>query len=59
MLFRSAVLDIGSGRADVALLTYGAVARSSSTSIGTGAKYSEMGPPDPTTNMQAATTLFA
>lgn len=47
-----ALRDLAAGRADVALLTYGATARSSATSIGTGAKYSEMGPPDPISNME-------
>lgn len=47
-----ALRDLGSGRARVALLTYGAVPRSSNTSIGTGSKYTEMGPPDPLANME-------
>ena len=47
-----ALRDLSSGRASVALLTYGAVAHSSQTSIGTGAKYSEMGPPSPISNME-------
>lgn len=47
-----ALRDLGSGRASAALLTYGATARSSQTSIGTGAKYSEMGPPNPISNME-------
>jgi acetyl-CoA C-acetyltransferase len=44
--------DLGSGRAKVALLTYGAVARSSNANTGTGAKYSELGPPNPISNME-------
>lgn len=47
-----AMRDLGSGRAKVALLTYGATPRSSRTSIGTGSKYTEMGPPDPLANME-------
>jgi len=47
-----ALRDLGSGRADVALLSYGAVPKSSQTSIGTGSKYSEMGPPQPISNME-------
>lgn len=47
-----ALRDLGSGRANVALLTYGAVARSSQANTGTGAKYSEMGPPNPISNME-------
>lgn len=56
-----ALRDLASGRAKVALLTYGAVPRSSNTSIGTGSKYSEMGPPDPMANMEDCwgTTLVA
>lgn len=47
-----ALRDLGAGRASVALLSYGAVARSSNSAIGTGSKYSEMGPPDPISNME-------
>jgi acetyl-CoA C-acetyltransferase len=47
-----AMRDLGSGQASVALLTYAAVARSSQTATGTGAKYSEMGPPNPVANME-------
>lgn len=47
-----ALRDLSSGRARVALLTYGAVARSSQASIGTGSKFSEMGPPNPISNME-------
>jgi len=47
-----ALRDLGAGRADVALLSYGAVPKSSQTSIGTGSKYSELGPPQPISNME-------
>jgi acetyl-CoA C-acetyltransferase len=43
---------LGSGAANVALLTYGAVAKSSASDIGTGARYSELGPPNPISNME-------
>ncbi|HWL44916.1 MAG TPA: hypothetical protein VNQ73_18380 [Ilumatobacter sp.] len=47
-----AMRDLAEGRAKVALLTYGAVARSSNANTGTGAKYSELGPPNPISNME-------
>lgn len=47
-----ALSAIGTGRANVALLTYGQTHRSASTAIGTGSRYTEMGPPDPMSNME-------
>jgi acetyl-CoA C-acetyltransferase len=47
-----AMRDLGSGRANVALLTYGAVARSSERNIGTGASFGAS-VPDPIANMEA------
>jgi acetyl-CoA C-acetyltransferase len=46
-----ALRDIGSGRANVALLSYGAIAKSSQRKIGTGA-HVRVGPADPFTNME-------
>jgi acetyl-CoA C-acetyltransferase len=43
---------LSSGAANVALLTYGAIAKSSASDIGTGARYSELGPPNPISNME-------
>lgn len=52
---------LGTGAANVALLSYGAVAKSSASDIGTGARYSELGPPNPISNMEDCwgTTLVA
>ena len=47
-----ALRDLGSGRANVALLTYGAVARSIQRNIGTGASFGDS-VPDPIANMEA------
>jgi acetyl-CoA C-acetyltransferase len=47
-----ALRALSSGAATVALLTYGAVAKSSASDIGTGARYSELGPPNPISNME-------
>jgi acetyl-CoA C-acetyltransferase len=47
-----ALRDLGQGRANVAILSYGAIARSAQRRTGTGAHYSEMGPPDPIANME-------
>ena len=46
-----ALRDIGSGRANVALLSYGAVAKSSMRHTGTGA-HPYLGAPDPFSNME-------
>jgi acetyl-CoA C-acetyltransferase len=47
-----ALRALGAGVANVALLTYGAIAKSSASDIGTGARYSELGPPNPISNME-------
>ena len=47
-----ALRALSSGAANVALLTYGAIAKSSASDIGTGARYSELGPPNPISNME-------
>jgi acetyl-CoA C-acetyltransferase len=55
-----ALRDIGSGRANVALLSYGAIAKSSQRQIGTGA-HAFTGAADPFSNMEefAGSTLVA
>tara|TARA_B110000503_G_scaffold143267_1_gene243617 strand:+ start:1057 stop:2253 length:1197 start_codon:yes stop_codon:yes gene_type:complete len=47
-----AMRDLGSGKANVALLTYGQTHRSAMTAIGTGSRYIQMGAPDPFSNME-------